>query len=250
MFKKLLRNIEAPKIQTSGLRTIEIQSREAPYLSVESDGLPFEKNRELKLPYAVMNNSEAKSFDSQGLGSQNPEGLVIGNRVPKDYFVTKGTGQSDIAIHAGSYHLALKQAGIEMANIITYSSILPKIAKIVDRPAHIEHGAVMETIMSVCDTEKGQRATAGIIYGWLYDKVTGEKYGGLVCEHQGNQSKEMLQMSLSDSLEELYVNGFDDRFELRDITTLLESFVPEKKYGTALVALCFTSYHYPVLGRY
>ncbi|MBN2212904.1 MAG: arginine decarboxylase, partial [Bacteroidales bacterium] len=45
--------------------------------------------------------------------------MVVGNRIPKDYFITKGTGESDIAIHAGSYHLALKAAGIEMANIMT-----------------------------------------------------------------------------------------------------------------------------------
>ena len=43
--------------------------------------------------------------------------VVIGNRIPKDYFITKGTGESNIAVHAGSYHLALKAAGIEMANI-------------------------------------------------------------------------------------------------------------------------------------
>lgn len=52
-------------------------------------------------------------------------GILVGNRIPRDYFVTKGTGQSDITIHAGSYHLALKKANIEMCNIMTYSSILP-----------------------------------------------------------------------------------------------------------------------------
>ncbi len=32
----------------------------------------------------------------------NPQqGLVIGNRIPKDYFITTGTGESDITIHAG-----------------------------------------------------------------------------------------------------------------------------------------------------
>ncbi|MFW6371856.1 MAG: pyruvoyl-dependent arginine decarboxylase, partial [Bacteroidota bacterium] len=61
-------------------------------------------------------------------------GLVIGNRIPKDYFITSGTGESDIAVHAGSYHLALKKAGIEMANIMTYSSILPQIANKTSRP--------------------------------------------------------------------------------------------------------------------
>ncbi len=60
--------------------------------------------------------------------------LVVGNRIPRDYFVTTGSGESDITVHAGSYHLALKSAGIEMANIMTYSSILPGIANEIPKP--------------------------------------------------------------------------------------------------------------------
>jgi arginine decarboxylase len=174
-------------------------------------------------------------------------GLLIGNRIPKDYFVTKGIGESDITIHAGSYHLALKQANIEMCNIMTYSSILPGIAQKVDRPKHITHGAVMESIMSVCHAEKGERATAGIIYGWLYDKKTREKFGGLVCEHYGNYSLKELNMKLEASLDELYYNGFSDEYDLRSPELITESFVPAKKHGTALVALCFTNYYYPII---
>ena len=62
------------------------------------------------------------------LQSKRGAELVIGTRIPKDYFVTSGAGESDITIHAGSYHLALKDAGIERCNIMTYSSILPSIA--------------------------------------------------------------------------------------------------------------------------
>jgi arginine decarboxylase len=175
------------------------------------------------------------------------KGVLVGNRIPRDYFVTKGTGQSDITIHAGSYHLALKEAKIEMCNIMTYSSILPGIARKVEQPDMITHGAVMESIMSVCNAEKGQRASAGIIYGWLYDKVTHEKFGGLVCEHAGNYDEKELNRLLEASLNELYINGFDDKYHLRNIEKISESFVPEKKYGTALVALCFTNYVFPII---
>jgi hypothetical protein len=45
-----------------------------------------------------------------------PQGETLGTvyacRIPKDYFETSGKGESDIAVHAGSYHLALKEAGI------------------------------------------------------------------------------------------------------------------------------------------
>ncbi len=189
---------------------------------------------------------EIKSKDRQKevVVSQN---VVIGNRIPKDYFVTKGYGESDITVHAGSYHLALKAAGIETANIMTYSSILPSIATEIEKP-EITHGEVMETIMAVSHAKKGERATAGIIYGWLHDKKTGEKYGGLVCEHNGNYDEKEVEKRLMASINELYINGFNDRYDLRNIRMLTESFKTKKKYGTALVALCFKNYLVPIVG--
>ncbi|MBI4980032.1 pyruvoyl-dependent arginine decarboxylase [Candidatus Woesearchaeota archaeon] len=172
------------------------------------------------------------------------EGIVLGCRIPKDYFTTQGTGESDITIHAGSYHLALQKAGIERCNIMTYSSIMPGISKEVKKPALV-HGAVLESIMAVAHAEKGQRATAGIIYGELYDKETGAKYGGLVCEHNGDYSLEDIESKLRASIGELYENGFTEQYELKDIKVLKESLTPKKQYGTALVAICFTSYVFP-----
>jgi arginine decarboxylase len=172
--------------------------------------------------------------------------FYTGNRIPFHYFETSGTGESDIAIHAGSYHLALKAANIERYNIMTYSSILPGIATRVDKPLNIPHGAVLESIMSVCNAGKGEVATAGIIYSWLYDRSNGMKYGGLVCEHEGNYDLRELERRLKGSLEELYANGFSDEYFLGEPVILSESFTPRKTYGTALTALCFTSYYHPV----
>jgi arginine decarboxylase len=175
------------------------------------------------------------------------KGFIVGNRIPKDYFVTTGIGQSDIAIHAGSYHLALKDAGIEMANIMTYSSILPGMATEISRPSDLTHGEVMETIMTVANGKKGERLSAGIAYGWLTERTTGQRYGGLVCEHNGNYTEEELERLLHSSINELYINGFEERFSLGSLNVIKRSFVPLKTYGTALVALCFTSYFYPIL---
>jgi arginine decarboxylase len=186
-------------------------------------------------------------FDGyQGVNAIN-NGMVIGNRIPKDYFITKGTGESDITIHAGSYHLALRQAGIERANIMTYSSILPSIATQINKPSTYQHGEVMESIMAVAHGGKGERVSAGIIYSWLNNRKDGSKYGGLVCEHNGNYSMPVLEEMLYASLNELYVNGFEEDYYLSEPTLITESFVPGKTYGTALVALCFTSYLYPVI---
>lgn len=174
-------------------------------------------------------------------------GFFTGNRIPADYFETSGTGESDIAIHAGSYHLALKAARIERFNIMTYSSILPGIANRIERPQEMTHGAVLESIMSVCNAEKGQQATAGIIYSWLYDRQDNTRFGGLVCEHEGNYDLRELERRLKASLEELYHNGFSEQYNLGEPHILSESFIPRKAYGTALTALCFTSYYHPVI---
>ena len=175
------------------------------------------------------------------------KGFIVGNRIPKDYFVTTGIGESDIAIHAGSYHLALKDAGIEMANIMTYSSILPGIAREIAKPEVITHGEVMESIMAVSNGGRGERVSAGIAYAWLTDKSNGQKYGGLVCENNGNYTEGELERLLRLSINELYTNGFEEKFFLGELNIIKRSFVPLKTYGSVLVALCFTNYFYPVL---
>ena len=171
--------------------------------------------------------------------------LLVGNRIPKDYFTTKGIGESDITVHAGSFHLALRDAGIEMCNIMEYSSILPRIATKIKKPK-LYHGSVMESIIAVADSKKGVRATAGIIYGWLYNKINGKKYGGLVCEYHGNLEEEKVKEQLKSSLNELHINGYE-KYDLKNININIHSFVPKKEFGTALVALCFTNYVYPIL---
>jgi len=176
------------------------------------------------------------------------EGILLGNRIPKDFFVTEGTGQSDITVHAGSYHLALRDAGIEMCNIMTYSSILPAVANETTKPPRLAHGSVMETIMAVATANAGTRATAGITWGWLFDKSTGERHGGLVCEYNGSLPEADAESQLADSLQELYTNGYAEDFELEGTRLHMRSFVPEKRFGTAVVSLCFLNYLWPVLG--
>ncbi len=193
-----------------------------------------------------MKKNFSKQISHQILISEQ-KNLLIGNRIPKDYFMTSGVGESDNDVHAGSYHLALKEAGIEMCNILTYSSILPGIATEIEKPSHLVHGSVMETINATANSESGQIATAGLIFGWLYNKQTGEKYGGLVCEYNGHDIEEKAARNLKLRLNELYTNGYSEEFDLQDIKIIVKSFVPKKKYGTAIVAICFTSYVYPVI---
>jgi len=171
---------------------------------------------------------------------------VLGNRVPRDFFLTQGRGESDITVHAGSFHLALRDAGIEMANIMTYSSILPAIAREVPRPP-IRHGEVMESIMAEATCEKDETCTAGLAFGWLHGRASGDVWGGLVTEYTGSMNEGLAKEHMRDMLTELHVNGYE-HFTLEGIRCLTQSVTPSKRYGTAVVGLCFTSYEYPVIG--
>jgi len=172
---------------------------------------------------------------------------MIGNRIPKDYFITCGCGESDITIHAGSYDFALEEAGIHNFNIITYSSIMPKSATRIEKPTEMVHGAVMETIMAVSNGTSGEMTTAGLVMGWIFEKKTNEKIGGLVAEFKGHDTEEDAKKILKESIIEMFQSRYGKRkdYELRDIETIVKSFVPKKKYGTVIVAICFTSYEYP-----
>lgn len=178
------------------------------------------------------------------------ESLLLGNRIPRDFFVTSGVGESNITVHAGSYHLALMDAGIERYNIMVYSSILPAEANQIEKSdVRIVHGSVMESIMACANSSDGRRATAAIIFGWLYDKTTGKKDGGIVAEYNGHDTEDEAEQSLKASLKEMYDRGFAEKYDIGDIQFHSRSILPTKKFATALVALCFTSYLFPVLKK-
>jgi arginine decarboxylase len=171
--------------------------------------------------------------------------MLIGNRIPYEYFITSGIGESDITIHAGSFDQALKDAGIHNVNIITYSSIMPKRARRIEK-RELKFGSVAETIMAVANGEKGQRVTAGLIIGWVYDDKN-NKVGGLVAEYHGNEGEEKAKAILRKSLEEMFKSRFPSSYKLKDVEIYTKSFIPKKKYGTAIVAIVFVSYEYQKL---
>lgn len=171
---------------------------------------------------------------------------IIGNRIPRNFFITKGYGESGVTQHAGSYHFALHDAGIEMCNIMTYSSILPKEANLVIQPEVITHGCVMESIMAVCHGGMDEICTAGIAYAWLYDKQ--EKIGGIVCEYAANDDEAHVIEKLTSAINELYRFNYS-KYNMVEPFILTKSSVCKNKYGTALVAMCFVDYIIPVLGK-
>ena len=186
--------------------------------------------------------------------------LKVGNKIPRKFFITQGTGESDHQIHAGSYHHALYEANIEGFNIKQYSSILPSIATEVKKPSREElekilfedgqFGSEMNTIMACSNTDKSEKVTAGMIFGWLYDIKTGVKKGGLVCEYNGHDNEKFVKDNLNSCLEELYnKKGYKDVFRLEPKEPIIQSFEPKKKYGSVLIAMCFLDYVVPYFSR-
>ena len=178
--------------------------------------------------------------------------IQIGLRIPNQFFITKGTGISPNDFHTGSYQDALRNAGISGCNIMKYSSMLPKIATQVKKTSEVlenlVHGSVMDVIEATSTVKKGERATAGIIFGWLYDRKTEEKFGGIVCErNSSNITVDMIEKQLKDSMIELYERGYSKKYKLGKPVITTESFVSEEKFGTAGVWIAFLNYEVPFL---
>ena len=60
--------------------------------------------------------------------------MILGNRVPCEYFATTWKGESEagsegLKYETGSYDAALANAGIEDCNVIEYTSVIPTGAK-------------------------------------------------------------------------------------------------------------------------
>ena len=130
------------------------------------------------------------------------------NRVPHEYFTTKGTGESDFEIHAGSYHIALYNANICNYNIQTYSSILPKDVKEISmRDIKIPFGSELYTIMSCLHGNKGEYLNCGVVVGDLIDN---EKIGSLVCEVTNKDRNIIIKDQLNDAIFDLYKNTYQN----------------------------------------
>lgn len=164
-------------------------------------------------------------------------------RIPGNFFVTSGIGQSSLENHAGSFHLCLEDCGIEHLNIVTYSSIIPKYSKQIRRPRKnkFETGMVMPCIMARCDGSEGQTCTAGIAFARLYNKKTKEKESYIVVEIAGAYSDDEIRWRLKKSLDEVYNHGFS-HFKMGKPKIHIRSFIPQLRFGTVMIALCFVNY--------
>ena len=178
--------------------------------------------------------------------------LIVGTRVPHEYFVVKGSGESEFGYHPGAYDVALEKAGgVQNYNHIVYSSILPAGAIRIPAPPEVySHGAVLESITAEAGKGKihPKRLTAGMIITKIFKN--GEYLAGLVAEYNGEDTEQEAREYLKNNMSGMVKR----RYGTEGITTKDEFFVetiePKSKYACALVVLGFTSYKLPLLGSF
>lgn len=181
--------------------------------------------------------------------------LNLSQRVPTNPFITTGFGTSNYDEHAGSYHMALLDAGIATQNIMLYSSIIPAKTKFIDISDHtFTHGAVMETIMSKFtykayeDGLRPEWISAGIAFAPLYKEDTPEIEFYLVVERSCACQKELLSTVLTSTLHDLYERSFPNliKGEEKQIINSVNILNEKSRYATVLTAICFTGYEQTV----
>ena len=207
--------------------------------------------------------------------------MIFGNRVPYEYFLTSGAGESNagskgLPYETGSYDQALTNAGIENANVIEYTSVIPTHAKEITKKeglARIQWGEVMECIKAQANGSKGEFISAAVMTTSVYDP-SGKYLGGFACEYSGSGDRKSCEKSLADSISGIIErrglgklkNGtgtgagagagavmFRDNYTDKGYMFhpgekfVYDSIKVKEHHGSVLAAICFVSYRYPVL---
>lgn len=197
--------------------------------------------------------------------------LILGNRVPYEYFITSGSGSSNVGseglpYETGSYDQALTEAGIENANVIEYTSVIPTGAKQIPKEEglkRIQWGEVLECIKAQANGEKGKFISSAVMTTSVYDPK-GKYLGGFACEYSGSGTKEEAEKSLEGSIDgiierrnmgktigggKMYQDNVTDKgYKYHPGKIFVyEGLDVKEDHGTVLTAICFVSYRFPEL---
>lgn len=197
--------------------------------------------------------------------------LILGNRVPYEYFITSGSGESNVGseglpYETGSYDQALTKAGIENANIVEYTSVIPTEAKQVSKEeglSRIQWGEVLECIKAQANGDKGKFISSAVMTTDVYDP-NGKYLGGFACEYSGSGTKEQAEQSLEGSIDgiierrnfgvtrggaKMYKDNITDKgYKYHPGKIFVyEGLDVKEDHGTVLTAICFVSHRYPLI---
>ena len=198
---------------------------------------------------------------------------VLGNRVPYEYFITKGKGESNagsagLPYETGSYDAALNVAGIENANVIEYTSVIPKDAKQISKEEGLKRitwGEVLECIKAQSNGKRGSKISAAIMTTTIIDP-NGQYLGGFACEYSGSGTRKDAEDSLASSIKgmiqrrgygvikgetKLYEDTVTDTgYKIHPGAVFeYENLDVKEEHGSVFTAICFVSHKYPVLSK-
>ena len=199
--------------------------------------------------------------------------IILGNRVPYEYFMTKGKGESDagsegLPYETGSYDAALFEAGIQNANTIEYTSVMPTDSKQISKEEglkRLQWGEVLECIKAQSNGKKGSKISAAVMTTSVIDPK-GKYLGGFAVEYSGSGTKEDAEASLAESVTGIIerrgygkLKGGGNLIMYKDNVTdngykihpgaifEYENLKVTKKHGSVFTAICFVSYKFPTL---
>lgn len=197
--------------------------------------------------------------------------LILGNRVPYEYFITKGKGEANVGskglpYETGSYDAALNDAGIENTNVIEYTSVIPTEAIEItkeDGLKRLNWGEVLECIKAQANGKKGEKISSAVMTTTIVDPH-GKYIGGFACEYSGSGTRLESETSLSKSIAQMIKrrgygnikgeikmyndNVTDTKYIIHPGKIFEYEYLDVKEeHGSVLTAICFVSYKYPNL---
>ncbi|MCY0875827.1 MAG: pyruvoyl-dependent arginine decarboxylase [Firmicutes bacterium] len=186
------------------------------------------------------------------------EALLVSNRIPKDYIVTKGIGDTDSGHgsdpwETGSFDMACKMAQIENFNIVRYTSILPPGATEmpIEQAKTLYHpGAVMEAIISQCNGHQGDHICAGVGTIRVTRISDGQAMASYAAEYTGRANESGAKAFLHESLMHEFLRRYDPHaYALSDEHFCVQEHVVQHRHGTVIALIGFITYIYPVLAK-
>jgi len=195
---------------------------------------------------------------------------ILGNRVPYEYFITQGKGESDagskgLPYETGSYDAALFSAGIQNTNVIEYTSVMPTESKEISKDEglkRLQWGEVLECIKAQANGKRGSKISAAVITTSVTDPK-GKYLGGFACEYSGSGTREDAGASLLESIigmierrgygviksPVLHQDNITDKgYKIHPGKHFVyEDLKVAKEHGSVFTSICFVSYRFPVL---
>ena len=201
--------------------------------------------------------------------------IILGNRVPYEFFITQGKGESNagskgLPYETGSYDAALFDAGIQNTNVIEYTSVMPTESKEITKEEglkRLQWGEVIECIKAQANGKRGSKISAAVITTSVTDPK-GKYLGGFACEYSGSGTKEDAEQSLLQSIVgmierrgygvmkesgkmQLYKDNITDKgYKIHPGKNFIYEYLDVKmEHGSVFTAICFVSYKFPALKK-